>query len=174
MAVQLAPQEIELSEYQANVFVEAENILRNDGYLGEDLFEDTYVIQKAMVEYIAMNITDIGTTAEISSDARQVYNGVLDIVETADEPTPDPSPTPSSPRRSGSPRKSRRPLLRGAGTAVPAQNLGPSAGAANLAKARAAAGSPSGRGNTGGSRRGGSRRTPTGGGRFFNQETLNP
>jgi|SRR5210317_1118515 hypothetical protein len=143
MAVQLAPQEIELSEYQANVFVEAENILRNDGYLGEDLFEDTYVIQKAMVEYIAMNITDIGTTAEISSDARQVYNGVLDIVETADEPTPNPSPTPSSPRRS------RRPLLRGAGTAVPAQNIGPSAGASNLAKARASAGSPSGRGNTG-------------------------
>jgi hypothetical protein len=143
MAVQLAPQEIELSEYQANVFVEAENILRNDGYLGEDLFEDTYVIQKAMVEYIAMNITDIGTTAEISSDARQVYNGVLDIVEIADEPTPDPSPTPSSPRRS------RRPLLRGAGTAVPAQNIGPSAGASNLAKARASAGSPSGRGNTG-------------------------
>jgi hypothetical protein len=169
MAVQLAPQEIELSEYQANVFVEAENILRNDGYLGEDLFEDTYVIQKAMVEYIAMNITDIGTTAEISSDARQVYNGVLDIVETADEPTPDPSPTPSSPRRSGSPRKSRRPLLTGAGTAVPAQNMGPSAGAANLAKARAAAGSPSGRGNIGGSRR-----RPTGGGRFVNQETLNP
>lgn len=151
MAVQLAPQEIELSEYQANVFVEAENILRNDGYLGEDLFEDTYVIQKAMVEYIAMNITDIGTTSEISSDARQVYNGVLDIVETADEPTPEPAPTPSSPRRSGSPRRSRRPLLRGAGTAVPA-NVGPSAGAANLANVRAAAGSPSGRGNTGGGR----------------------
>jgi hypothetical protein len=152
MAVQLAPQEIELSEYQANVFVEAENILRNDGYLGEDLFEDTYVIQKAMVEYIAMNITDIGTTAEISSDARQVYNGVLDIVETADEVTPNPSPTPSSPRRSGSPRKSRRPLLRGAGIAVPVQTMVPT-GAANLAKARAAAGSPSGRGNTGGGRR---------------------
>jgi len=169
MAVQLAPQEIELSEYQANVFVEAENILRNDGYLGEDLFEDTYVIQKAMVEYIAMNITDIGTTAEISSDARQVYNGVLDIVEIADEPTPDPSPTPSSPRRSGSPRRSRQPLLRGAGTAVPAQNMGPSAGVANLEKARAAAGSPSGRGNTGGGRRPSFR----GGGRMANQAQFN-
>lgn len=123
MAVQLAPQEIELSEYQASVFVEAENILRNDGYLGQDLFEDTYVIQKAMVEYITMNITDIGTTAEISSDARQVYNGVLDIVETADEPTPTPTPTPSSPRRSGSPVKSRRPLIVGAGNAVPAQGI---------------------------------------------------
>lgn len=148
MAVQLAPQEIELSEYQANVFVEAENILRNDGYLGEDLFEDTYVIQKAMVEYISMNITDIGTTAEISSDARQVYNGVLGIVETADEATPNPSPTPSSPRRSGSPRRSTRPLLRGVGTAV-TENMSTSTGAANLARAREAAGNPSGLGNTG-------------------------
>lgn len=164
MAVQLAPQEIELSEYQANVFVEAENILRNDGYLGEDLFEDTYVIQKAMVEYIAMNITDIGTTAEISSDARQVYNGVLGIVETADEPTPNPSPTPSSPRRSGSPRRSTRPLLRGVGPAAPAQNMGPSAGAENLARARAAAGSPSGRGNS---------RNIGGGGRFAAQRQGN-
>ena len=136
MAVQLAPQEIELSEYQANVFVEAENILRNDGYLGEDLFEDTYVIQKAMVEYITMNIADTGTTAEISSDARQVYNGVLDIVETADEPTPDPSPTPSSPRRSGSPRRSRRPIMAGAGTARPEDNNVPTARAVNLQKAR--------------------------------------
>ena len=142
MAVKLAPQEIELSEYQANVFVEAENILRNDGYLGEDLFEDTYVIQKAMVEYITMNIANIGTTAEISSDARQVYNGVLDIVETADEPTPNPSPTPSSPRRSGSPRRSTRPLLRGVGIAVPAQSMSPTAGAQNLDRARTAAGSP--------------------------------
>jgi len=120
MAAQQSITEVELSEYQASVFVEAENILRNDGYLGEDLFEDTYVIQKAMVEYIVLNITDIGTSAEISSDARQVYNGILDIVETAVEPTPTPSPSPSSPRRTGSPVKSRRPILVGAGTAVPA------------------------------------------------------
>ena len=51
MAVQLDVNEVQLSEYQASVFLEAENILRNDGYLGEDLFEDTYVLQKAMVEY---------------------------------------------------------------------------------------------------------------------------
>ena len=105
MAAQQPITEVELSEYQASVFVEAENILRNDGYLGEDLFEDTYVIQKAMVEYITLNITDIGTASEISSDARQVYNGILDIVETAEEPTPSPAPTPSSPRRTGSPEK---------------------------------------------------------------------
>ena len=136
MAVQLAPQEIELSEYQANVFVEAENILRNDGYLGEDLFEDTYVIQKAMVEYVISNIASFGTSASISSDARQVYNGILDIVETADEPTPDPAPTPTSPVRSGSPRKSRRPLMTGAGTARPEDNNVPKARAVNLEKAR--------------------------------------
>jgi len=136
MAAQQSITEIELSEYQANVFVEAENILRNDGYLGEDLFEDTYVIQKAMVEYVISNIESSGTSASISSDARQVYNGVLDIVETADEPTRDETPTPSSPRRSGSPRKSRRPLITGVGTARPEDNRIPTARAVNLQKAR--------------------------------------
>lgn len=161
MAAQLSPQEIELSEYQASVFVEAENILRNDGYLGEDLFEDTYVLQKAMVEYITMNIVDTGTSAEISSDARQVYNGVLDIVETADEPTPNPSPTPSSPRRSGSPVKSRRPLIVGAGNAVPAQGI-TQVRQQNLQKAR---------NNNPPITRGGTSRG--GGGRFATQEQAN-
>lgn len=118
MAAQQSITEVELSEYQASVFVEVENILRNDGYLGEDLFEDTYVIQKAMVEYIVLNITDMGTSAEISSDARQVYNGIFDIVETAEEPTLTPAPLPSSPRRTDSPVKSKRPLRVGAGNAA--------------------------------------------------------
>jgi hypothetical protein len=168
MAAQASLQEIELSEYQANVFVEAENILRNDGYLGEDLFEDTYVIQKAMVEYITMNITDVGTSAEISSDARQVYNGVLDIVETAEEPTPDPSPTPSSPRRSGSPRKSRRPLVVGAGNPLPEQGI-TQIRQQNIEKARNN-NSPT----TGGGPTRGGRRNIGGGGRTANQVTSRP
>lgn len=159
MAAQQSITEVELSEYQASVFVEAENILRNDGYLGEDLFEDTYVIQKAMVEYIVLNITDEqGTAAEISSDARQVYNGILDIVETAEEPTPTPAPTPSSPRRTGSPVKSRRPLQVGAGNAVPANGSGVTqVRQANLEKARNN-NSPTTRGGT--TRSGGGGRVP--------------
>lgn len=102
MAVQLDVNEIQLSEYQASVFLEAENILRNDGYLGEDLFEDTYVLQKAMVEYLVMNVPLNGSTADIQSTAREVYNEVLDITPI----TPDAPPAPVSTVRPGSPRRS--------------------------------------------------------------------
>lgn len=124
MAVQLDVNEIQLSEYQASVFLEAENILRNDGYLGEDLFEDTYVLQKAMVEYLVMNVPLNGSTADIQSTAREVYNEVLDITPiTVDVQVPSPSPV-GSPRRTGSPRRSgtRGRLRNGVGPSQP--NLG--------------------------------------------------
>ncbi len=101
MAVQLDVNEVQLSEYQASVFLEAENILRNDGYLGEDLFEDTYVLQKAMVEYLVMNVPINGSTADIQSTAREVYNEVLDITPVTPPPIPQPTPPSGSPRRSG-------------------------------------------------------------------------
>jgi hypothetical protein len=121
MAVQLDVNEIQLSEYQASVFLEAENILRNDGYLGEDLFEDTYVLQKAMVEYLVMNVPLNGSTADIQSTAREVYNEVLDITPITPEPTPEPV---GSPRRTGSPRRSgtRGRLRNGVGPEQP--NIG--------------------------------------------------
>lgn len=116
MAVQLDVNEIQLSEYQASVFLEAENILRNDGYLGEDLFEDTYVLQKAMVEYLVMNVPLNGSTADIQSTAREVYNEVLDITPITPDVADTPAPSPAgSPRRSGT----RGRLRNGVGPAQP-------------------------------------------------------
>ena len=74
--------EVELSEYQTNVFVEAENLLANQGNLGEKLFEDTYVIQKEMVTYVKNSIPESGSETTIGMDAMAVYNYILGIVDT--------------------------------------------------------------------------------------------
>jgi len=71
--------EIELSEYQANVFTEVENLLKTNGYYGEPLFEDTYVIQKDVVEYVKNNISITGDISTIQSEALNVYNTILGI-----------------------------------------------------------------------------------------------
>jgi len=74
--------EVELSEYQTNVFVEAENLLANQGNLGEKLFEDTYVIQKEMVTYVKNSISESGSETTTGMDAMAVYNYILGIVDT--------------------------------------------------------------------------------------------
>jgi len=81
--------EIELSEYQANVFTEVENLLKTNGYYGEPLFEDTYVIQKDVVEYVKNNISITGDISTIQSEALNVYNTILGINTRIDtEPPP--------------------------------------------------------------------------------------
>ena len=91
--------EIEFSSYQSDVFVAAENLIRENGYLGESLFEDTYVLQKMMAEYVINNVPLSGQSNSITGEALDVYNDVLGIV-TPEVVIP---PTVSSPRRSGSP-----------------------------------------------------------------------
>jgi len=91
--------EIEFSSYQSDVFVAAENLIRENGYLGESLFEDTYVLQKMMAEYVINNVPLSGQTNSITGEALDVYNDVLGIV-TPEVVIP---PTVSSPRRSSSP-----------------------------------------------------------------------
>ena len=91
--------EIEFTSYQSDVFVAAENLIRENGYLGEALFEDTYVLQKKMAEYVINNVPLSGQASSISGEALDVYNDVLEII-TPEVVIPA---TVSSPRRSGSP-----------------------------------------------------------------------
>lgn len=79
--------EVELSEYQTNVFVEAENLLANQGNLGEKLFEDTYVIQKEMVTYVKNSIPESGNETTIGMDAMAVYRHITGFFVNSDDDT---------------------------------------------------------------------------------------
>lgn len=143
----MANQEIVFTDYQADVFNEAEMLLKTQGYLGEPLFEDTYVLNKRLAEWILANTSMSGTTVE--SSATNAYNGVLGIeTDIPDAPpvnvTPDrseplPSPAPVGivrPRpvrpvmTSSAVRASTKPMIRPAiatPVAVPAPRTSPAA-----------------------------------------------
>lgn len=80
-------EEIIFSEYQAEVFNEAEMMLRTQGYLGEQLFEDTYVLQKRLADWVIDGVPVDGSTSSLMSEATNAYNGVLGIA-TDDAPPP--------------------------------------------------------------------------------------
>lgn len=80
-------EEIIFSDYQAEVFNEAENLLRTQGYLGEQLFEDTYVLQKRLADWVIDVVPVNGSTSSLMSEATNAYNGVLGIA-TDEAPPP--------------------------------------------------------------------------------------
>jgi uncharacterized membrane protein YgcG len=80
-------EEIIFSDYQAEVFNEAENLLRTQGYLGEQLFEDTYVLQKRLADWVIDAVPVNGSTSSLMSEATNAYNGVLGIA-TDEAPAP--------------------------------------------------------------------------------------
>ena len=80
-------EQIIFSDYQAEVFNEAENLLRTQGYLGEQLFEDTYVLQKRVAEWVISNVPVMGSVGSLMSEATNTYNGVLGI-PTDESPAP--------------------------------------------------------------------------------------
>jgi hypothetical protein len=71
--------EITLTTYQAQIFKMVEDFFSSKGYLGEDLFEDTYVLQKRLAEYIVGNVSLDRTSESDSYVATKVYNRVLGI-----------------------------------------------------------------------------------------------
>ena len=79
-------EEIIFSEYQAEVFNEAEMLLRTQGYLGEQLFEDTYVLQKRVADWVIDNVPVAADGSTIADEAMMTYNGVLGIA--VDDATP--------------------------------------------------------------------------------------
>tara|TARA_B110000858_G_C17765615_1_gene456900 strand:+ start:184 stop:714 length:531 start_codon:yes stop_codon:yes gene_type:complete len=105
----MANQEIVFTDYQADVFNEAEMLLKTQGYLGEPLFEDTYVLNKRLAEWIMANTNMSGTTVE--SSATNAYNGVLGIeTDIPDAPPVTVTPTRSEPLPSPMPVQTVRPL----------------------------------------------------------------
>lgn len=90
-------EEIIFSEYQAEVFNEAEMLLRTQGYLGEQLFEDTYVLQKRVADWVIDNVPVAADGSTIADEAMMTYNGVLGIaVDDAVPPVID-NPVKSEP-----------------------------------------------------------------------------
>ena len=69
--------EINLSAYQADVFLRTEELYSTQGYRNVPLFEDEYRLSKATAEYIKNNIPTSG--GSVNNDAVQTYNAVLGI-----------------------------------------------------------------------------------------------
>ena len=89
--------EIVLTPFQAQVFNQTIEYFKTTGVGGDNVFEDTYVLQKRVAEYIKGNVTTAGGSA--SSFVNQIYNGVLGITPVAPPPPPsggNDSFTPSS------------------------------------------------------------------------------
>jgi hypothetical protein len=76
--------EIVLTQFQAQVFNQTVQYFRTNGVGGDNIFEDTYVLQKRIAEYIKQNIPQGGNAP--STFINQVYNGVLGITTTAPAP----------------------------------------------------------------------------------------
>ena len=90
--------EIVLTPFQAQVFNQTIQYFKTNGVGGDNVFEDTYVLQKRVAEYIKENVTTAGGST--SSFVNQIYNGVLGITPVAPPPPPpsegNDSYTPSS------------------------------------------------------------------------------
>ena len=79
--------EIVLDAFQANVFEATIEKFKAEGVGGDDIFEETYVLQKEIAEYITGNISSGG--GAIGGLAVQTYNYILGI-ETVVAAAPSP------------------------------------------------------------------------------------
>lgn len=77
--------EVTLTPFQAQVFNLAIRRFSTLGVSGNSILSDTYVLQKAVIDYISNNTITSGNANTI---AQQVYNGVLGII---------PPPAPATP-----------------------------------------------------------------------------
>ena len=79
--------EIVLTNFQAQVFEAVIEKFKREGVGGDDIFEETYVLQKDIAEYITGNIAEGG--GAVGGLATQTYNFILGI-EAAEPVIPDP------------------------------------------------------------------------------------
>jgi hypothetical protein len=86
--------EIVLNSAQANIFNQTIQYFKTNGVGGDNVFEDTYVLQKRVAEYIKENMGGV-LTMNTQSAILQVYNGVLGISPATPPPPPPPPPPPS-------------------------------------------------------------------------------
>ena len=90
--------EIVLDAFQANVFEATIEKFKAEGVGGDDIFEETYVLQKEIAEYITGNISSGG--GAIGGLAVQTYNyilGIETVVAAAPTPIVEPTPEPELP-----------------------------------------------------------------------------
>jgi len=83
--------EIVLSTSQAEVFNQTIQYFRINGVGGDNVFEDTYVLQKRVAEYIKENV---GENAPVNSTlVTQIYDGVLGLAPQQPATSPPPTST---------------------------------------------------------------------------------
>jgi len=97
--------EIVLTPFQAQVFEATIEKFKRDGVGGDDIFEETYVLQKRIAEFITTQMAQSSGNQNVSVRATQVYNNILGIEsavavepEPIVEPDPTPPPLPESPK----------------------------------------------------------------------------
>ena len=97
--------EIVLTPFQAQVFEATIEKFKRDGVGGDDIFEETYVLQKRIAEFITTQLAQSSGNQNVSVRATQVYNNILGIEsavavepEPIVEPDPTPPPLPESPK----------------------------------------------------------------------------
>ena len=79
--------EVTLTPFQAQVFNLVIRRFSTLGVSGNSILSDTYVLQKAVIDYISNNtITSGNANADVI--AQQVYNGVLGIIPPPAPPEP--------------------------------------------------------------------------------------
>ena len=76
--------EVTLTPFQAQVFNLAIARFSTLGVSGNSVFSDTYVLQKAVIDYISNNTI---TSGNQTTAATQVYNGILGIIPPPPPPT---------------------------------------------------------------------------------------
>lgn len=79
--------EMVLTPFQADIFEATLDKFKLDGVGGDDIIEETYVLQKAIAEFITSNMAKGGGTGEVAVRAVEVYNNILGI-ETSSVTTP--------------------------------------------------------------------------------------
>lgn len=77
--------EVTLTPFQAQVFNLAIARFNQLGVNGNSVLSDTYVLQRAVIDYISNNTITSGNANAI---AQQVYNGVLGIIPPPAPPEP--------------------------------------------------------------------------------------
>jgi hypothetical protein len=87
--------EVTLTPFQASIFNLVIARFNTLGVNGNSVFSDTYVLQKAVIDYISNNTI---TSGNQTTAATQVYNGVLNIVPptpptTTNQQAPPPTTT---------------------------------------------------------------------------------
>ena len=118
--------EMVLTPFQADIFEATLDKLKLDGVGGDDIIEETYVLQKAIAEFITSNMAKGGANGEVPIRAVEVYNNILGI-EASSVSTPvevvNNDPLPTSPLKPVKPIRKPVPIVRNIPTKSTPKNI---------------------------------------------------